>query len=116
MEIGVLELQGTVQISISASIGESMHEHTGPSPIATIFGARDSSIDGLYTWRVTDNLGSASVDDSIRIADNRLSVDRNSVKRDLPVTLQSIIVNSELNTPLCIPTCVVTGTYVKAPW
>ena len=116
MEIGVLELQGTFQMSINKSIGESMHGRTGPSPIATIFGARDSSIDGLHTLRVTDNLGSASVDDSIRITDNCLPVDRNGVERDLPVTLQSIIVNIELKALSCIPTCVVTGVYVKTPW
>jgi hypothetical protein len=118
METCVLESQGTFQMLISRSIGESMHKHTGPGPIASILGARDLRIDGLYTLWVTDDLGSASVDDSIRITDNCLPIDRNSVERALPVTLQSIIVsvNSKLNASPCIPTCSVTGIYVKAPW
>ena len=41
-----------------------MHEHTGPGPRASTLGAWDSSIDGLYTLKVTDNLGSASAKDS----------------------------------------------------
>ena len=76
-----------------------MHEHTGPGPKAITFGARDLIIDVLYTIEVTNDLGGASVDDSIRITDNRLPVDRNSIERPLPESLQSIIVNSELEAP-----------------
>ena len=46
-----------------------MHEHTGPGPRASTLGAWDSSIDGLYTLKVTDNLGSASaVQDYVKAA------------------------------------------------
>ena len=80
METGVLKLQGTGQTSISRSISESAHEHTGPDPIAGIFGARYLVVDGLYTLGVTDDLGGASVDDSALATDNSLPVDRNTVE------------------------------------
>jgi hypothetical protein len=78
-------------MSIGRSISESTHERTGPGPVASIFGARDLVIDGLYTLGVTDDLGGASIDDSAGTADDRLSVDRNTAERALPVTLQYLL-------------------------
>ena len=88
METGVLKLQGTCQTSVSRTISELTHGHTGPEAIAGILGARNLVIDGLYTLGVTDNLGGACIDDSALAADNSLPIDRNTTKRALPVSLQ----------------------------
>ena len=109
IETGVLKSQGTCRTSVSRSISESAHEHTGPGPIADVLGARNLVIDGLYTLGVTDNLGGASVDDSALAANNSLPVDRNTTKRALPVSLQYLFFKTEPKASSRTPTCMVTG-------
>ena len=78
-------------MSISCSTSEPTHERTGPKPVTSIFGARNLIIDGLYTLCVTDDLGGASIDDGAGVTDDRLSIDRDTIKRALPETLQYLL-------------------------
>jgi hypothetical protein len=88
METGVSKSQGTFRMLISRSIDEETRAHTVPSPRADILGTRNLVINGRYALGVTNDLGGASVDDSTLTADDRLSVDRNTVERALPIPLQ----------------------------
>jgi hypothetical protein len=95
METGVSKSQGTFPDVNQRSISESTHERTGPGPVANIFGTRNLVIDGLYTLGVTDDLGGASIDNGAGAADDRLSVDRNTAERALPVTLQYLLLKQD---------------------
>ena len=95
MDTAELKSHGTGQTSIIRSISKITHKHTGPGPRADIFGARDLVIDGLYTLGVTEDLGSASVDDGILATDNSHLIYRNTVKFALPKTLEYAIVKTE---------------------